>query len=387
MVSYKASLLKLFYALTLLFLTIYSYSQIDLNLTLSSNPLYQNFQKQLIYLGYYNRPISVFIFAFILFLLFINYYLIYQFIKKQLMTMNDLIHLIIITVLILLFSYPAFSYDIFNYIFDARILVKYGLNPYQFKALDFPADHWIRFMHWTHRTYPYGPVWIILTMIPYILGIGKFVLTLINFRIFFIATYLINIYLLNKILKALRFTTNNRLLNLVLFAFNPLIIIETLVSPHNESLMLSGILLAIYYYVGQKSKSSYTSLLLSGGIKFLSWVAVPIFFIARRQKWQLGKFMKWVFYTQLIILVPVIYLREIYPWYFITIIGLGALIGNSKLISYLILGFSLGPLLRYLPFIFFGDYNSGTQIWQLYLTFLPFLALGIIYLRDKIKLT
>jgi len=66
----------------------------------------------------------------------------------------------------LLFSYPFLSHDLFNYLFDAKIVTFYHQNPYILKALDFPSDPWLRFMHWTHRTYPYGPSFLFLTLVP-----------------------------------------------------------------------------------------------------------------------------------------------------------------------------------------------------------------------------
>jgi len=146
------------YSLLLLFLIIYSYSQIDLNLTLSSNQLYQSIQQQLIYLGYFNRPLSTVVFTILLFLLFTFYFFILYLVNKKKVTLQKILLLVVLTCVILLFSYPAFSHDIFNYMFDARIVTKYYQNPYFHSALDFPNDLWTRFMHWTHRTYPYGPI-------------------------------------------------------------------------------------------------------------------------------------------------------------------------------------------------------------------------------------
>jgi len=71
--------------------------------------------------------------------------------------------LIAVNILIGLISYPAYSHDLFNYMFDAKIATFYQQNPYLYKALDFPTDPWLRFMHWTHRYYPYGPSFLLLS--------------------------------------------------------------------------------------------------------------------------------------------------------------------------------------------------------------------------------
>ena len=150
------------YFFVLFLLSIYSYSQIDLNLTLLQTPWFLSFKSALINLGYYNRPLSTVIFTVLVLLLYIIKP------KKIILAIGGVC-------LISLLSYPFLSHDFFNYIFDARIVTLYHQNPYFFKALDFPNDTWIRFMQWTHRTYPYGPVWLVLTIIPSFLGFGKFI--------------------------------------------------------------------------------------------------------------------------------------------------------------------------------------------------------------------
>ena len=207
--------------LTSLILVVYSYSQIDLNLTLSSNILYQHFQQILINIGYYNRPFSALIYVVIIFVFFINYGLFSLKWKKILFW--DLKTIILFSSVILLFSYPAFSHDFFNYMFDARIVTKYFANPYVHSALDYPSDLWIRFMHWTHRTYPYGPIWLAATLIPSFLGMGKFVLTLFYFKLMFTFLHLGNIVFISKIVGKINYRYQN--LAIILYALNPLVLV------------------------------------------------------------------------------------------------------------------------------------------------------------------
>jgi hypothetical protein len=196
--------ISIFIYLTLLiFFGIYSYSQIDLNLTLSANGIYQSFQKALIYIGYFNRPYSLIIFLIILSLLYFFYLLFFTLSVKRIISFKTVCIIVVLSSVILLFSYPAFSHDFFNYMFDARIITKYQLNPYLFRALDFPGDLWTRFMHWTHRTYPYGPLWLVITVPFSFFGFGKFTLTLFNFKLLFAVFHLGNIFLIYKILRKL----------------------------------------------------------------------------------------------------------------------------------------------------------------------------------------
>lgn len=246
--------------------------------------------------------------------------------------------------------------------FDARIVTTYHLSPYNFRALDFPHDLWIRFMHWTHRYYPYGPTWIMLTLPFSLLGFGKFTLTLLNFKILFVISYLGNTFLIKRI--SAKIYPGQQLFNTVFFAFNPLILIESLVSPHNESIMLLFLLLAIYQFINNEKRISILTLVVSGGIKFLTFIFLPFFWLWKNNDWtRLIKIMTWIL---LISLIPVIYLREPYPWYFITLIGLIALTLSNKLWLLITIGVSMATLLRYAPFIYFGEYTklvSQIQTW------------------------
>src|SRR3989338_2941376 len=118
------------YCLLLTIFTVYSFTQVDLNLTLSSNPIYQSIQYQLTQLGYFNRPLSTAIFFSILAGLVTCYLLLVIFHNKWRLTTKQLWTLLFALCSLLFVSYPAFAHDIFNYMFDARTIVKYGQNPY-----------------------------------------------------------------------------------------------------------------------------------------------------------------------------------------------------------------------------------------------------------------
>lgn len=367
-----------FYCLTLFSLTVYSYSQIDLNLTLSSDPYYQFFQNNLIQLGYFNRPLSSGIFLAILASLFIFYGGFLYWGKK--ISFRQLKWLVILTSGILFLSYPAFSHDIFNYMFDARILTKYHANPYIHTALDYPDDLWTRFMHWTHRTYPYGPVWLAVSALFSLLGMGKFVLSLLNYKIMFLLFHLGNIYLIHKILSKTK--TKNEITGLIFFALNPLILIESLTSPHNESLMLFFLLLSLYYLlVGTNIFISFLSIIASAGVKFITLIVAPIIFarVNLFKKVKTGRLLNWIF----LLLVPALILeiakREPYPWYLVLFIGVGALITRNRFLAVVLIGASLGTELRYLTFLYTGEYNDATEYWQNVLMFIP-LGLSFIYM-------
>lgn len=317
----------------LLALSLYSYSQIDLNLTLLQTPWFLSFQQTMIQLGYFQRPLSTAIYTLLLFLLFVLYILLLR--RKP-----NLNILVVGIVALTIFSYPAFSHDFFNYLFDARIVTHYSQNPYFLRALDFPADPWIRFMHWTHRTYPYGPVWLLITLIPSFFGFGKFILTVLNFKLLFIGAYLVCCYAIKKI--------NPK--NLVFFALNPLVIIEGLISPHLDTLMLAFALLAM-------NKFRWVNLLLSIGVKFSTITLIPVFFFSKG-KWFIDGLIIASYFGAII----QIFSREILPHYFLVPLGFSALTDNKKW-HYLAIALSIILLFaRYLPFLHTGVWTTY-KLW------------------------
>jgi hypothetical protein len=250
--------------------------------------------------------------------------------------------------------------------FDARIVTKYFQNPYIHKALDFPVDPWIRFMRWTHRTYPYGPIWLLVTLPVSFLGFGKFVLTLMNFKLMFLLFYLGNIFLIGKILG--KTSPQNRLLGVSLYAFNPVILLESLVSPHNESAMLFFLLLAIYMGIIKKNNFWWIGgLLLSGGIKFISLILIPLKYFFGKNIMIENKYVNFL-KACLLLLTPLIiyqiYQRDPYPWYFITLIGIASLLSFYSKIRLLIYGVTLGSLLYYTPYLYTGYYPSYVRTAQ-----------------------
>ena len=342
-------------------LAIYSFSQIDLNLTLSVHPLYQSFQKQLISLGYFHRPFSMIIYIALIILLVISYLSLVISVKKKLISQRQLWFLVIITVIVLLFSYPAFSHDIFNYIFDARIVTKYGLSPWHYRALDFPSDTWIRFMQWTHRLTPYPPLWIGLSLIPSFLGLGKFTLTLLLFKLMAAGFYLGCCKLIAKLNPQA----------LALFALNPLVVIETLVNGHMEIALIFFALLAIYLNLQHKTTLSWLSFITSVGIKYMTFYLAPV--LIKGKHW-----LRPTIWLGLISTAAFIFWYGFQPWYVLWVLPFALLLpGKSWEIKLLIL-LSFAALLWNLPAVSSGDFNLPNPTSRLIIyVLLPFAVLTI----------
>lgn len=349
---------------------LYTYSQIDLNLTLSSNQGYQQIQRMLIELGYFQRPLSTWIYFLLLTGLCCMQGFILYACQKKMLSWQQVIVGIFCVYIIASLSYPAFSHDLFNYMFDARIITHYNLSPYEYKALDFPEDSWVRFMHWTHRYYPYGPFWLVLTVPLSWLGLGKFTLTLGLFKVFFFVSSVMNVYLLYNILKKLK--RKNPLIILVVYAMNPLIMTESLMSPHIDSVMWTFTLISFRLILENKKKASWIFMLLAGGIKYISLIYIPLLL---RTSWIKQKYYFHILCTlTCLILIPIMLLREAYPWYIIPVIGF-ALLSGSPLLSAVSVGLTIILNNNYVKFLYFGNYELSIPLALM----LGLLSLSVLY--------
>ena len=390
----KLRLLFLSYFFLLVGFFVYSFTQVDLGLTLSKFPAYQSLEKSLQYVGFYQRPLSAAIFIIIASLLFIFYASFLYLAKKGQLKLKTLTILTVLTAVILGFSYNAFSYDLFNYIFDAKIVSYYHLNPYLYKASDFTSDPMLHFMRWTHRFYPYGPSWLILTVPLTFIGMNYFLPTFLMFKILMLASFLGSCYLIYKI--SAKLFPENKLLNLVFFAFNPLVLIETLISAHNDMPMIFFILLSIYLFIQKKKILSWVSNLFSIGIKFSTGALLPLFIIIeffdrtnRRINW--GKF----FVSATILSLSTVLLASIrttfQPWYLVFPLSVATFVSSKKYISIPAIVASIFAVVIYVPYILMTDYAKGyPQIIQDIefigvATVLIFLVIVLLYPRFSSK--
>lgn len=349
------------YFISLLGLFLYSFTQIDLSLALSRNESLQSIVRSFQEIGYFNRPLSANLFLIIITVLFAFYILFLRLAHTRKLKKSFAWILIGTTAVILTFSYNAFSYDIFNYIFDAKIITHYGDNPYAQKALDYPQDPMLSFMRWTHREYPYGPLWLGFTVPLSFLGFQFFLPTYILFKLFIAASFVGCLYFISKILQ--KVAPEREVNGLVFFGLNPLIFIESVVSAHIDSVMMFFALWATYYLVQHKRPQAYGLLLVSIGIKFVTAFLLPVFLLIERLKSRQMKF-SWELIFILCVLLMIggsvaQSMRGTFqPWYLIDVFAFAALVSYRYFIIIPSIIISYAAALNYLPFLFYGNWDK-----------------------------
>lgn len=384
--SYDLKLLYVLFFFGIICLFFYSYTQVDLNLTLSQNSYILSFQRFSQYIGYFQRPLSTLLFVLIFLLLFILYVIFLRAAGKGHITKRQVWTLIIAAAVILNFSYNAFSYDLFNYIFDAKIITHYHLNPYSYRALNFPDDPMLLFMHWTHRYYPYGPTWLILTIPFSLLGFGFFLPTLFLFKTLTTSFFLGTLYFIDKILK--RFNPKDENLGLVFLGLNPLVFAEVLVSSHNDMEMIFFAILALYFLLSKRTLSSFIYLALSIGVKFATLFLLPIWTYALKAKNKFDFERVILFSIALMFLAVIIATLRLnfQSWYWLYVLPFIALVPRKYNLYIAGSVISLSGVLVYVPFLYNGNWDFPAPSFIFWLTFLAVISSAFIVGRKLVKI-
>lgn len=330
-----------------------------------------------------NRQLTTILYILFILIFFIFYFLILRLGKKGLFGFKDFKLYVILTVSLLLFSYPAMlSFDIFNYIATSKVIFFYHENPYIIMPIEFTKDPLLLFMHAANKTALYGPIWILLTGAPYLLGFGNFILTLFSFKLFISLFYIGTIFIIWKLSK--NFTS------LLLFALNPLIIIETLISGHNDIAMVFFALSSFYLLMEKRIFWAIVFITLSIFIKYATLFLLPIFIYVSIKTIRKTE-IKWdkIFYYLAILMIIAFLLspirEEIYPWYAIWFLPFAFLVPKNKILLYLSVSFSFSLLLRYVPFMYLGTYFGLTPLIKTLVTFvLPIAALLYFSVKERL---
>ena len=166
--------------------------------------------------------------------------------------------------LILLFQPTLLSDDVFTYIFSGRILTIYHADPLNALPQQFPHDPYLQWVVSGRATSNvYGPLWLWIASLLVSIGKGA-VATLLLFKGIALLSHLLNCLFIWAILG--KIAPSRRVLGTLLYAWNPLAILELVASGHNEGILLGLLLLAILLYVQGKGRWYECGVLLLLGI-------------------------------------------------------------------------------------------------------------------------
>ena len=146
-------------------------------------------------------------------------------------------------------AYPLTAIDLFIYAIRSRGWALYGLNPLAAAPERFPpADPWLGLAgEWIDAPSPYGPVWEWLSLAAFHVGGGNFFLHLLALKIAAALAYLGCVWLIYRILS--RLSPPWAAAGTIAFAWNPLVLLESVQNGHNDILMVFFFLAALWLLI------------------------------------------------------------------------------------------------------------------------------------------
>lgn len=177
------------------------------------------------------------------------------------------------------------SDDIFSYILYGRISALHHANPLVATPASFPDDPFLSLVYWQTTRSVYGPVWLLLSgalsLLAQALG-GGLVVYVALFKALGLLAHLANAALIWLILG--RLAPRRRLVGALLYAWNPLCLVEFCASAHNDALMLFFLLLGVYALVRQREALGLIALALAIQTKITPVALAPFYLVycARR---------------------------------------------------------------------------------------------------------
>lgn len=409
----KTSWLLILFGALLLAYSVFSYSFTDPNLVLSGWAPYWHFQQWIWNTIFINKTLLIAIYLALIVSLYSCYIILLRefssFSNKKIQKKHVYIYAAIIAGV--LFSYNALSHDVFNYIFNAKMVVVYQENPHFNTALQHPSDNWTRFMHNTHTSAPYGYGWTGISLIPFVLGNQIFSVTWLLFRLFEIVAVGL-LYLILQMGARVLFKKELTIFELAVLFLNPLFLLEIISNMHNDLWMMIPGLAAVFFTL--KYSTEILKAVLIGGaflalsisIKFATVVLlVPMLailiqrilvekiinqylhhlpFSPKISHWLTNLIEKWTsrflpLMSSILLFIPLFLPRsqQFHPWYLVWSMSWLPLIRQRYWKLVLIL-FSFSSLLRYVPWMYEDGFKQNTLHWQQAITWgLPVLLFFI----------
>ncbi len=161
--------------------------------------------------------------------------------------------------LILVFTPAMLSHDIIVYASYSRIIANYHANPYFVPLTAFPHDPLVPLNYWASSVAAYGPIWVLVCgLIGFIAGpqLAGYVLA---FRIFALAAHLLNTWLVTRTLRSMGRTQRTITLGTLLYALNPLVLLESSLGGHNDVFMMTFVLIGVYMAVRAQKRDTLSS--------------------------------------------------------------------------------------------------------------------------------
>ena len=179
------------------------------------------------------------------------------------------------------------SDDVYSYVFYGRIVAVYEASPYSSVPADYPADPFFEDVYWKSAPSFYGPLWTLLSAaLAWVAG-DRLGLAVSLFRGLTALAAILTGVLVWTILDR----TDRRVAvqGTLLLIWNPLLVLESGLSGHNEAVMILFMTLAVGLVVWGRPALAPAALILAAFVKIVALAFAPllgIYLLRRLPSWR-----------------------------------------------------------------------------------------------------
>jgi len=152
---------------------------------------------------------------------------------------------------------PAFlSHDAFVYAGYGRLLVVHHTNPYFTPLSVYPQDPFFRLDDWRDATAAYGPLWLGICALGALIAGDNPLQYILLYRTLGLIAHLVNVLLVITILRSMKHSPRTVATGALLYAWNPLALQESCLGGHNDTFMVTLMLLGLLFCIQAEQRSS-----------------------------------------------------------------------------------------------------------------------------------
>jgi hypothetical protein len=158
---------------------------------------------------------------------------------------------------IYLFTPAALTSDIYSYASYGRLLAFYSANPYFVPPSAFPHDAVYNWLYWKDTVSIYGPIWTWVSALLSFFGGNGQMRVIFTFRVFAFAAHLLNIALVAATLRSMGRSDRIVTVGTLLYAWNPLVLVESSLGAHNDVFMVTFLLLGLFLCTRAEARGTF----------------------------------------------------------------------------------------------------------------------------------
>lgn len=223
-------------------------------------------------------------------LLFIIYWLAYRYVKGRRTGLPWSVILITAAAfcLPLIFTFPVNATDAYRYFLRGRISIVHALSPFSTTVADLSDEPYASLAgEWASETSPYGPIWETAAAGITFVTADNLWLGLLAFKIFAASCFLTAGAIIW--LSSVGVPGPRRSALLLLWAWNPSLLLIFAMDGHNDAFMLLWLLVGWWLITRDKPQWGMIVMLLAPLVKPIGLLPLPFFFISIWQQYTNGK--------------------------------------------------------------------------------------------------